>query len=914
DLNVNLEGRDVEMIDAQQTNVQTTQVLEDTHVTITPVNPEGQQQSSSVSSGFVSNMLNPRPDTGIDPIFNTKATSLVDVSVITIAEPTLVFATTLPPTPTPFITHMQQTPFPIPKTALSTSLQDLPNFGSLFGFDHRLKTLETNFSKFKQMNQFAKAVSSIPSIIDAYLANKMNDAVKTAIQLQSDRLRDEAQAENEDFINKLDNNIKKIIKEQVKEQVKAQVSKILPKIEKTVNEQLEAEVMTRLSTESRTSLAIAANLSELEIKKILIENIESNKSINRSNEQKNIYKVLVEAYESDKLVLNTYGDTVLFKRHRDDEDKDEEPSTGSNRGSQCTLLDLEEHAHQEFDIGATEEQSDEDTSQHPDWFQKPAKLPTPDRDWNKTLPAIHGPVPPWLSNLAREEGPRESFDELMDTPLDFSAFMINRLKIDTLTPELLVVPTFKVMKGLQYPHDLRKPLPLIPNSRGSQVISFDHFINNDLAYLSGGVSSRTYATFVTKTKAANYGHIKWIKDLVPNTIWSEVPVNYDKHGLWGISHWGCKHQQFYGFAANRESARDEGDFKRLHLQDIKDMLILLVQIKLTNLNVEDRLAFGVFLRMFTRSIIIQRRVEDLQLAYSYPKGFIYLNKDRKNRLMRIDELQKFSDGTLDDVRTALNDQLKGIRKEYLPKIIWRHSDRERAKAMIQAIEKMLKSRRIMRSLERFVGRRSYNEHAEFDESDTHVLERFETSAGNPVKEILLKLNVPDHRSILTDSKMEVKQRPVWDKPMQVARPMPLVPCKDINTLHALAEVVGCHFSHIQYMFSSLSSVIHPFSAKNNLPALSSEGACVFTDKWSLDELAYGVPRDGPYQTNPPSPDDIISYIRNDREGQVTRPRHRQKIDVQDYQILTREILTNEVPRVFQTPPNIDPDMEPFYTR
>ncbi|GJY29869.1 hypothetical protein Tco_0405636 [Tanacetum coccineum] len=56
------------------------------------------------------------------------------------------------------------------------------------------------------------------------------------------------------------------------------------------------------------------------------------------------------------------------------------------------------------------------------------------------------------------------------------------------------------------------------------------------------------------------------------------------------------------------------------------------------------------------------------------------------------------------------------------------------------------------------------------------------------------------------------------------------------------------------------------------------GTCVFTDKWSLDELAYGVPRDGPYQTNPPSPDDIISYIRNDREGLNTRTRHRQKID------------------------------------
>ncbi|GJW26188.1 hypothetical protein Tco_0039999 [Tanacetum coccineum] len=307
-------------------------------------------------------------------------------------------------------------------------------------------------------------------------------------------------------------------------------------------------------------------------------------------------------------------------------------------------------------------------------LQPEAKLPTPDRDWNKTLPAVHGPVQPYKPRLTKYEG-------------------------------LHIL--------LQYPQDLRKPLPLIPNSRSRQVIPFDHFINNDLAYLFGGVFSRTYATSVTKTKAAYYGHIKWIEDL------------------------GRKRQQFYGFAANRVSARNvyskrriiavtklqiiewhgykhldwitvrrddnklytfkEGDFKWLRLQDIEDMLILLVQGKLINLNVEDRLTFGVSLRMFTRSIIIQRRVEDLQLGiesyqkklnitkpdtyrsdlklkdayttYSYPRGFIYLNKDKKNRLMRIDELHKFSDGTLDDIRTALNDRLKRIRMEYLPKII-----------------------------------------------------------------------------------------------------------------------------------------------------------------------------------------------------------------------------------------------------
>ncbi|GJU04877.1 hypothetical protein Tco_1121307 [Tanacetum coccineum] len=140
-------------------------------------------------------MLNPRPDTGIDSIFtlNTEATSLVDVLVTTIVEPPLVSASTLPPPPTPLITHMQQIPVPTPTTVPSTSLQDLPNFGSLFGFDDRLKTLETDFFKFKQMNQFAEVVSFIPDIVDAYFANKMHEAVKTTVQLQSERLRDEAQ-------------------------------------------------------------------------------------------------------------------------------------------------------------------------------------------------------------------------------------------------------------------------------------------------------------------------------------------------------------------------------------------------------------------------------------------------------------------------------------------------------------------------------------------------------------------------------------------------------------------------------------------------------------------------------------------------------------------------------------------------
>nr|GFB76528.1 hypothetical protein [Tanacetum cinerariifolium] len=165
------------------------------------------------------------------------------------------------------------------------------------------------------------------------------------------------------------------------------------------------------------------------------------------------------------------------------------------------------------------------------------------------------------------------------------------------------------------------------------------------------------------------------------------------------------------------------------------MLMLLVHGKLTNLTVEEHFAFNVSLRMFTKSIVIQRCVEDLYLgiesyqkklnltkldtyrsdlkrkeaytAYSNPRGFIYQNKDKQNRLMRIDELHKFNDGTLNDVQTTLDDRLRGIRMKYLPQAIWRKSNKERAAPTIQAIDKLLKKRRIMRSLEKFVGGRLY---------------------------------------------------------------------------------------------------------------------------------------------------------------------------------------------------------------
>ncbi|GKA80254.1 hypothetical protein Tco_0786850 [Tanacetum coccineum] len=121
------------------------------------------------------------------------------------------------------------------------------------------------------------------------------------------------------------------MKKVIKEQVKKEVSKITPKIEKLVNEQLESEVLVRSSKVAKTSHA--ANLSELELKKILIDKMEANNSINRSAIQRQLCKALVDAYEADKILLDTYGDTITIKRPQDGGDDDLEPSAGTDRGS-----------------------------------------------------------------------------------------------------------------------------------------------------------------------------------------------------------------------------------------------------------------------------------------------------------------------------------------------------------------------------------------------------------------------------------------------------------------------------------------------------------------------------------------------------------------------------------------------------
>nr|GEV15359.1 retrovirus-related Pol polyprotein from transposon TNT 1-94 [Tanacetum cinerariifolium] len=406
----------------------------------------------------------------------------------------------------------------------------------------------------------AGAASATTGIVQRYMDQRMNEAVTVAVQIQSDRLRDEAQADNDEFLKTIDENMQKIIKERVKEQVKTKNhSDQGSKRHKEGNEPESASAPTEKATRSVS------------------------KSTQGSRSQ--------QTSASESAIA-------------------EEPIQ--------TTFEMEEPSHPEFETCAD--------------------------DQPITLPATNRSIQTWISELAKQSDSCSSFNELMDTPVDFSTFLMNRLRVDTLTLKLLAGPTYELMKGsckslVELEYQLKEVYKAITDQLD--------WVNPE-----------------------DYGHIKWIEDLVPRTTWIQEPIGYDKHALWGISHWGSKR-------------------------------------KLTNITVEERFAFNVSLRMFTRSIVIQRHMENLQLGVeSYQKKLNLTKLDTYCSNLKRKEAY-IADGTLTDVRTALDDRLKGIRMKYLPQSIWRKSDKDKAAAMIQAIDKRLKTMRIMRSLERFVGGRLY---------------------------------------------------------------------------------------------------------------------------------------------------------------------------------------------------------------
>nr|GEV73043.1 hypothetical protein [Tanacetum cinerariifolium] len=215
---------------------------------------------------------------------------------------------------------------------------------------------------------------------------------------------------------------------------------------------------------------------------------------------------------------------------------------------------------QEENLGNDDDEPRKESASKRDWFTKPIRPQEPtDPDWNVGKTPQKGPTHNWLMTLTASpssDKSLKSFDELMSTPIDFFAYIMNGLKISNFTQETLLGPAFRLLKGTRsnypeleydfeecykallekldwenpeggdYSFDLTKPLPLVKVKNHQKVLG-DYFFNNDLKYLQGGISTMTYMTSLTKTKAAHYD-LPSIKDMVPN-IWSHVKVTLDRY-------------------------------------------------------------------------------------------------------------------------------------------------------------------------------------------------------------------------------------------------------------------------------------------------------------------------------------------------------------------------------------------------
>ncbi|GKC62401.1 hypothetical protein Tco_1094999, partial [Tanacetum coccineum] len=328
------------------------------------------------------------------------------------------------------------------------------------------------------------------------------------------------------------------------------------------------EQLSKIQT-STINLEQESEKSALEILKIKKEQVEKQKMPKYTI--KSTYKaVLKELYHALMEVL-IEDENAMHKGVADIElESSKKPSTTKDtpKGkplSKCSKTDVVHDDDQPQDT------SEPKTAKTPnlELFKQPPRPPTPDLEWNKHQVALGQPEQPWFNQMVSAINDPLTFNDLMSTPIDFSKYVLNRLKIDNMTQDLLLGPAYDLLKGtctssieLEYnfqecfnaltekliwnnpegdrcPFDLSNPIPL-QGRPGHLTIAADYFFNNDLEYLKSFDSKRTYTTSITKTKATRY-EIVGIEDMVP-TLWSTIKHVYDKDAAKGIKHWGERHK------------------------------------------------------------------------------------------------------------------------------------------------------------------------------------------------------------------------------------------------------------------------------------------------------------------------------------------------------------------------------------
>ncbi|GKD07073.1 hypothetical protein Tco_1186758 [Tanacetum coccineum] len=256
------------------------------------------------------------------------------------------------------------------------------------------------------------------------------------------------------------NFLSKSLTVRIKEQVKDQLPQILPKevsyfappvIEALIKESRDEVTLAKVSSQPHSTYEAASTLTEFKLKNILIDKMEKSESYLAAPEHQDCYDSLKKSYNLDKDLFFFY-DEYTMKRSRKDKDKDEDPSARSDRGlkRRKTSKDAEPTIgpkNKDSKSGSSKSSKSQpksagkkEAAPRHDWFTKPTPPQEPtDPDWNVGKTPQKGPTQKWLMTLAASTSTDKSlkdFDELMSTPIDFSGYILNGLKIEYLTQEI----------------------------------------------------------------------------------------------------------------------------------------------------------------------------------------------------------------------------------------------------------------------------------------------------------------------------------------------------------------------------------------------------------------------------------------------------------------------------------------------
>nr|GEU61187.1 hypothetical protein [Tanacetum cinerariifolium] len=293
-----------------------------------------------------------------------------------------------------------------------------------------------------------------------------------------------------------------------------------------------------------------ATLEEFDQKSTLFNTMTKSKSFNKIPKHRALYHAFMESMFKDEDAIDKGVADKLKKRNPYDADKDEGPSTGSDRGLKRQRIskgtksskkmstskaflkgkfpttfsksdksakeqveepifvqdsEYAKHDDAKFDntdmpmdqgeyLGKTNEQPNNEAVPKNDWYKKSRSDTSPNPEWNKGKLVDDGPEQSWLNDLAKATKPLLTFDELMHPLIDFSAFAMNR-------------PVYNLLKGtcksyVELDYTIEECYRALSKQLDWNNPKVDFFFNNDLEYLRGGSNDKKYTASTTNSKAA----------------------------------------------------------------------------------------------------------------------------------------------------------------------------------------------------------------------------------------------------------------------------------------------------------------------------------------------------------------------------------------------------------------------------